>query len=393
MKNKYTIGGICIALLLVPVVCFYSALSDFLFSYENKPQGELLKTILYVLGGIGALIGLWFTYRRTKSQENQIQEFVKQNKIAENGNVNDRFKNAIEHLGSDNEVISLGGIHSLHRIAKEHPAYRQTVFDILCSYIREKTKNIEVKEQYTDEEIKSHAIKPTICIQTTIDLLFKSKKIDDYIYVRLKANLQGVKCIGANFDNAMLEGADLRFSDLSLSSFSCCELSCAEFYKAYMYHSSLRWTRLVGAELKNVRFESMEFSSCLMFGADLRGAQLSAIGRDNSIRLEGAELEHTILYNIDGNFCGANVVDSTIPFPSMGQIALMGCTFKESQFTAEINTMGCDTIYPGRLDEATANDLVSQFSNYVDGDGLKDVFKRRMAEAKNTDTVIRKPNI
>jgi len=54
--------------------------------------------------------------------------------------IDERFKNAIEHLGSDKEPIILGGIAELHQIAKEDcKKYAEVVFNILCSYIRTET--------------------------------------------------------------------------------------------------------------------------------------------------------------------------------------------------------------------------------------------------------------
>jgi hypothetical protein len=390
MKNKYTIGVICIGILLVLVVCFYSALSDFFFSYENKPQGELLKTILYVLGGIGALIGLWLTYRRTKSQEDQIHEFIKQNSIAEGGNVNDRFKNAIEHLGSDNEVISLGGIHSLHRIAKEHSDYRQTVFDILCSYIREKTKNIEVKQEYTDEEIKSHVIKPTICIQTTIDLLFKKRADEEYIYTGLKAGLQGVKCIGANFDNAILIGADLRFSYLSLSQFSSCNLSCAILNDVYVFGAVFVNSLFCGADIRRVKLLSIYSIDVCMDGVYLWYSDITSTHYSSNISFRGATLFRTNIAKIEGNYCGSEIKNSTIFWPESEEVAFRGSLLYRVKYTDVEQSLMDDEIHAGWLSEEEAQEIEQKFNEYVEDKKLRDQMHKKLQVAQGRDTIVKR---
>ncbi|MDX8029499.1 pentapeptide repeat-containing protein [Lentzea sp. BCCO 10_0856] len=42
----------------------------------------------------------------------------------------------IDQLGSDNATVRLGGVRSLERLARDHPADRQRVADQLCDYLR-----------------------------------------------------------------------------------------------------------------------------------------------------------------------------------------------------------------------------------------------------------------
>ena len=65
--------------------------------------------------------------------------------MTEKGNIAERFKNAIEHLGKGSVSVRLGGIYALHHIAHEVEEYRKRVFEILCAHIRETTTHMEYK--------------------------------------------------------------------------------------------------------------------------------------------------------------------------------------------------------------------------------------------------------
>ncbi|GHV00752.1 hypothetical protein FACS1894159_07140 [Bacteroidia bacterium] len=60
-----------------------------------NPKGEMLKFVFTVSGGVLVLVGLYFNYRRTRAMDRQIEAMNGQNRIAEEGNVAERFKNAI----------------------------------------------------------------------------------------------------------------------------------------------------------------------------------------------------------------------------------------------------------------------------------------------------------
>jgi len=111
---------------------------------EEDRNGKILQLILNILAGLAVLYGLYVSHKRARAMESGVE---KQGEALENQNIqieltrksqiDERFKNAIEHLGSDKEPVILGGIAELNQIATENPAqYSEVVFNILCSYIR-----------------------------------------------------------------------------------------------------------------------------------------------------------------------------------------------------------------------------------------------------------------
>ena len=89
--------------------------------------------------------------------------------LGEKGNITERFKNAIEHLGSDSESIRMGGIYGLYHVVRESCGYADTVLKILCAH----AKSIMAKEEYIGKE------KPSNEIVAILDILFPAISLDN----------------------------------------------------------------------------------------------------------------------------------------------------------------------------------------------------------------------
>jgi hypothetical protein len=87
-----------------------------------RAQNEVRTTLLQGLGGAILLVGAYVTYRQLQtSREGQITE---------------RFTRAIDQLGSEHLDVRLGGIYALERIARDSPADRATIGEVLTAFVR-----------------------------------------------------------------------------------------------------------------------------------------------------------------------------------------------------------------------------------------------------------------
>ncbi|RFS80981.1 hypothetical protein D0T12_34485 [Actinomadura spongiicola] len=96
---------------------------------ETKDLLELLKLVFALVAGVGALVALVTTYRRQRVDEAAGER-------AERVQAHAEYGQAVELLGHDKAAVRLGGLYSLERLAQDHPFYRQTVTDVVCSYLR-----------------------------------------------------------------------------------------------------------------------------------------------------------------------------------------------------------------------------------------------------------------
>jgi len=205
-------------------------------SYLNKCWSKCdKKQVVNIIAAIIVLIPIWWQF---SSQTNILDA---QKVIAKNQFAADLFKNAIDQLGSEQQPIVLGGVHSLHHLAMNNEKdYSQPVFEILCSFIREKTAKLEYKEQFLATSDSSGETQATslIVIQTIVDKLFREEDARKY-YEEYKANLSGSFLPEVNLTYAKLQKADLREANLQGANLFAANLQQAELNRANLQGANL----------------------------------------------------------------------------------------------------------------------------------------------------------
>lgn len=94
-----------------------------------KDPTDTVKTALLVIGGSGALAGLYVSYRKQRTDEaNHLRD---QDKL-----FTERYTQAAAQLGSDKAAVRLAGVYALARIADDSERDRSTCLEVLCAYLR-----------------------------------------------------------------------------------------------------------------------------------------------------------------------------------------------------------------------------------------------------------------
>ncbi|MDR0511013.1 MAG: pentapeptide repeat-containing protein [Rikenellaceae bacterium] len=228
MSALVTVGG------LVMLVVYYVDLSRF-FGAGKAGQGELFKVCLTVVGGIGALIALYYSARRVRTMEK--------------GNVDTRFNNAVGHLGSDNATVVQGGIHALHQIAVGNREYTRVVHNLFCSFLRENSAKL-----YEGIDFDTTPDKCPVIIQALIDYLFRPYNGKESVYKDFPADLSFGTFINCKFMNLSLNN----------TCFSRCNLK-----KCYFYETELNECKFVGTTLIKCGFAKTMLNKCNFMGATL----------------------------------------------------------------------------------------------------------------------------
>ena len=148
-----------------------------------------------------------------EAQANAIGQQVLANQNTEEGQRQERLKNAIEHLGHQEVSVRLGGAYELFHLAHDTTHLRQTVLDILCAHIRQTTSEMKYRDVYTS--------KPSEEIQSLLNLLFvQNHRVFEGLHINLQegwlngADLSDARLQGAILSRASLEGADLNWARL-----------------------------------------------------------------------------------------------------------------------------------------------------------------------------------
>ena len=221
ISQSQTLQKILIVLLLLAFGAFVGVLvSECAEKCISKLLGlceknETLKFLGISMGGILVALQVLMSYERAKAMEKTAnaqvkatEEQAKANKNTEQGQRQERLKNAIEHLGHESDSVRLGGAYELFHLAKDTlkedtEDLSQTVLDILCAHIRQTKGRSEYR--------KAHKSKPSEEIQRLLKLLFVQKH---EVFKDCYINLQGSWLNGVNLTEARLENSVLIWARL-----------------------------------------------------------------------------------------------------------------------------------------------------------------------------------
>ena len=163
-----------------------------LLGLNKKGKYEVLKAIGFCIVGVLLVLQALAANKRAKAMEDATEN-------TEEGQRQERLKNAIGHLGHDRDSVRMGGTYELFHLAKDTEGLRQTVMDILCAHIRQTTGGNDYQEK--------HKTKPSEEIQSLLTLLFRE---EHDVFEGCSINLQGSYLNGANLSQARLKKANLK---------------------------------------------------------------------------------------------------------------------------------------------------------------------------------------
>ncbi|WP_328541193.1 pentapeptide repeat-containing protein [Streptomyces sp. NBC_00371] len=301
-----------------------------------------VRTMLVALGaGVIAGLGLYYT-RRTHQHAEKLhahsqEQFAharekdrEQAELTREGQVTERYVEAIKLLGSGNLHQRLGGIYSLERIMNDSDKDHRTVVEVLSAYVRTPVSASSIRHTVTgcsdgtDPEREPRDI-PAPDVAAALTVLGRQPARDNPAVPDLRgahlagavlrdvsleeANLQGavltaavfegVLLFGAHLASATLTGAVFRASDLSQVIAPGADLTGVNVEDSVFTNAVLTTTRLTGADLAYTDFRHANLTNANLTGADLVKAKLQYACLEHAdlsgAKLEGADLTHTDL--------------------------------------------------------------------------------------------------
>ena len=281
-----------LAVALLSIMCCDSAEKFIvqLLGVEEPKKYEALKFLGIGMGGVLLTMQAVIANKRAKAMEKTAkaqaqatEEQAKANKNTEQGQRQERLKNAIEHLGHDRDSVRLGGAYELFHLAEDEDTaegkkdLRQTVLDILCAHIRWTTGKSEYRDNHP---------KPSEEIQSLLTLLFVQKY---KVFTGLDIKLQGSCLNGSNLVEARLKKAHLEGAQLQGAHLMDAKLQRADLIRAQLQGARLDGAQLQGAYLMDAQLRGAYLMDAQLQGAYLREAQLQRARLDGA-RLQGADL-------------------------------------------------------------------------------------------------------
>ena len=143
------VTGLGMVLLAVALFFILFALATFVLEWTNwfgtfqkatsengRQTIERLRLSSLIVAGIVLLVQLWLTNRRVGAAESTAKAAVQVAESTVNNNISQRFKEAVELLGHESEIVRAGGIEALMFIARDNPDYRRAIARIVDDYNR-----------------------------------------------------------------------------------------------------------------------------------------------------------------------------------------------------------------------------------------------------------------
>ena len=311
--------GLLVVLVVIFVVVMFSENPEWIFNLlgvaeKGEPKYEALKFLGIGMGGILVALQALMSYKRAKAMEDTANAQADAVLKTEEGQRQDRLKNAIGHLGHESDSVRLGGAYELFHLAEDTEEWRQTVLDILCAHIRQTTGEDAYRE--------THKSKPSEEVQSLLTLLFVQ---EHEVFKGLHINLQGSWLNGANLREARLEKAVLNEVHLQRADLEKTHLQGAELFEANLQRAELFRAHLQGAELFEANLQRAELFGVNLQGADLFGANL-----------RGAGLSEAGPYLIEANLQGAGLFEVNLQGADLGGAQLQGANLATAQLQGAI---------------------------------------------------------
>ena len=268
-----------------------------------KEKFEILKFLGIGMGGILLVVQAVTSYRRAKAMEDAAkaqanaadaqakatEQQAKANQNTEEGQRQERLKNAIEHLGHPSDSVRLGGAYELFHLAKDTEELCQTVLDILCAHIRRTMGESKYR--------KEHKSKPSEEVQSLLTLMFVEEHA---VFKGCGINLQGSWLNGANLERARLQGATLVEAQLQGAKLPFAQLQGAGLWEAQLQGADLNGAQLQGAKLFRAQLQGAELWEAQLQGAGLWEAQLQG-AKLFLAQLQGAGLWEAQLQGVESS--------------------------------------------------------------------------------------------
>ncbi|MEU0214568.1 pentapeptide repeat-containing protein [Streptomyces sp. NPDC006265] len=270
------------------------------------------RTMLVAIGvGAVAAITLYYTHRNhvlSLWQYEQVQEQFahtqardqEQAELTREGQVTERYVQAIKLLASEHLTERLGGIYALERIMSDSEKDHGTVVEVLAAFVRQRAAAGD--EEGPDEK----DIKPDEDVQAALTVLGRRPVHGDG---NSRINLRHTDLRGADLSDAKLDQVDLRNARLQRAHFARSFLRDAVFQGAALHKADFSFAHLNGAI-----FYQADMEESALWQADARNAVFSYANMERArlreAKLQGAAFLHTNLASAE--FHNADLADAVL---------------------------------------------------------------------------------
>lgn len=185
--------------------------------------------------------------------------------LTREGHITERYAKAIEQLGNSNADVRIGGIYGLERIARDSKTDRETVVEVLTTFVREHTRSGHQMPAESEVEADVQAAVTVIGRRPYVDT--ETHRLDFYHSGLNRVNFRSGNFKGAMFYYSRLDHASFAGANVEEAGLSFCQAEVAAFTR-----SSARGANFVNAKYVNGWFLAADLTDTDFYGCDLSGS-------------------------------------------------------------------------------------------------------------------------
>jgi uncharacterized protein YjbI with pentapeptide repeats len=281
---------------------------------EAKAHSDVRTAALQFFGGcvlaVGAVFTAWSVYLTRKRDREQRRTDDKRIEVDREGQITDRFSNAVEQLGHKSVDVRLGGIYALERIARDSPERdHRTTMEVLVAFVQVHAPKDSPKQKSDTEDPRDRdRARPDADVMGALTVLGRRKcEYDQGLRLNLpRTDLRGVRL---RYDDARFKDAVLRYANLRGAHLEGAHLEGAELREVILEGADLADAHLNDASLPKAKLKGANLEGANLSGACLRKAELSPY------RLPNGKSFPTVLENADlsgAHLEGANLSEARL---------------------------------------------------------------------------------
>ncbi|MCF3136831.1 MULTISPECIES: pentapeptide repeat-containing protein [Streptomyces] len=299
-----------------------------------------------------ALVALLFTWMSVDQSRTELR-------IAEQGQITNRFTAAINNLGSNSEDVRLGGIYALQRIMLDSARDQPTIVTVLTAYARRHApvpaSGFAKEQQEEIGQSLESPVKPAADVQAVLSVMAdRSADHGERTSLDLRhTDLRGAEVFGRGETlkrSAAFRAADFNGADLRRSMFDGVDLRNAGFYQSNLAAARFDYVDLSDASMEGVDLTRTTIWHANLTRADLNYAKLHEAQLDSAVNLTKATL-------VTADLTGAYLDDA-----NLRNAALIGANLRGASLTHA-------NLHGARLSNVDQEALADEFGWYIDKNG------------------------
>ncbi|MBT2367008.1 pentapeptide repeat-containing protein [Streptomyces sp. ISL-10] len=253
-------------------------------------------TLLQAVGGLAIFAGAYVAWRQMRVGQEGLH-------ATREGQITDRFGQAVDQTGSDKLDVRIGGLYSLWRVAEHSHRDREAVIAIMAAFLRIHLPWPPSSPDAPAADAPINSVPPletrapdAQVALTCLGVLGEGRRPEwlNLIATDLRrADCDGLHLQGVILDRACMAAASVFRVDLTRAS-----LAGAILRQAELATSILRAARCVDADLRGARLVETDLAEADFTDADLREADLSGAWAAGTV-FRRADLRMTNLRNAD----------------------------------------------------------------------------------------------